>query len=324
MNGISPSRQLHHLDAAQDIADYLCAVPGAAQGVVFVGVGIGLHRTGAGKIRFYPWVEGSGAWPDEAHDVAALILRNAGRYDIYCVPNVMAGPARAKWTSVAPTEIHADVDGGLDLGLVRSIPGACAVGSGTPGHGHVYALLARAVKHHQHEQLCRALMAHLRATDAKVSDNDMLRVPGTYNFKPRADDPKADPLPVSWLIRPNGIRADPEELAALLGVVLTDEPPKPVPKAKTNGAGATVPLPVVPFDLAGHPWVRRALGRVTGDRSEDTMAVVGACARAGLTEASARWAVLQRQDLAHRLLSRTDDDVARCFGRASADLKGQP
>jgi hypothetical protein len=311
-------------DAEQDIADYITAVIGAAQGWVCVGVGIRPYRTASGRIRFRSWVEGSVVWPNEADDVAALLLKYSGQLDCYLCPNVMTGTHRAKWTSAAPREIHADVDDGrLDLDKVRAIPGACAVGSGSPGNGHVYVLLDRPVKHHQHEQLCQAQMAYFGAADSKVSDNDVLRVPGTYNFKPTVD--KLPPNPVTWQVRPSGARADPAELAALLGVELTDQPP--APKAKSPSASGGRPpagaifLPMQPFEVLRYPDVQWALDKVTPDRSGDTMHIVGECVRAGLTEAHARWAVMQRQDLAHRLRCRADDDVASCFGKARESLE---
>jgi hypothetical protein len=258
-------------------------------------------------------------WPDAADELLVLLAEHARDLDTYVCPNVLSRPQRAKHVSVGPMEAHADIDGGrLDLTRVADIPGGCAVGSGSPGNGHVYALLDRPAPHHQHEQLCRALGAHLGAKDSKCSDNDMLRMPGTWNFK-RTLDGNA-PAPVTWLIRPSGQRVEPEELAAHLGVELADEPPAPAPKAKSrsksHGGGAVGCGEVEPFDLLLYPSVRRALAKLTGDRSADTMHIVGACARAGLTKENARWAVRQRNDLAGRLDERHDDDIARAFGRA--------
>ncbi|WP_197502110.1 DNA-primase RepB domain-containing protein [Mycobacterium sp. E2733] len=301
-------------------ADYLVAVIGNTQGFVHVGVGIHPYRTDSGSYRFRRWCDCPFSWPDDADDVLMLLREYSGELDCYLAPNVMTGPQRAKWTSVAPMEVHADIDGGrLDLDKVRSIPSACAVGSGSPNNGHVYLLLTRPVSHHHHEQLCRGLSAYLGAIDSKISDNDMLRVPGTFNFKPTlAAHP---PTPVNWLLPPPTARVDPEELAAAIGVELTEEPPsttKPVTKQSTGG-GVVLADEAEPFNLDLHPQVTRALAKATGDRSADTMRVIGVCSRSGLTEANARWAVLQRDDLAERLLCRHDDDVARCFGRAFSE-----
>jgi hypothetical protein len=308
---------------ADDIADYLTAVTGAAQGYVYVGVGINPFRNAKDKIRFRAWQEFPFQWPDQADEVLAALLEFSGEHDCYLCPNVMATAERAKGNSAGAMEIHADVDGGLlNLPLVRSLPGACAVASGSPGNGHAYVLLDRPVKHHHHDQLCRGVMALFGTPDAKCSDNDMLRAPGTCNFKPTVDGNR--PVPVRWLVRPNGVRVEPEQLARLLGVELTDEPP-PKPKGhKTKSAGGGgVVFEVQPFELLLYPSVRRALARVTADRSADTMHIVGACQRSGLSEANARWAVCQREDLAQRLDQRHDDDIARCFGRASNNPKVQ-
>ena len=49
-----------------------------------------------------------------------------------------------------------------------------------------------------HQHLCRVVGDWFHATDPKISDNDMMRLPGTWNFKPRAYDPHAAPLPVRY------------------------------------------------------------------------------------------------------------------------------
>ena len=118
-------------------------------------------------------------------------------------------------------------------------------------------------------------------------------------------------------MRSDGVRIEPGELADRVGVELTDTPPKGMHKAREKsapaGGGGTAILPTDPFDLTYYPHVRRALGTVSGDRSADTMRVVRACFRSGLALVHARWAVRLREDLAHRLDQRTDDDVARCW-----------
>jgi hypothetical protein len=298
-----------------------------------VAFGVGWQRNANGKLEHEFFRQGFQPWPAAADETLALLLEGSGRLDAYACPNVLSKPERAKWTSVAQMTVHTDVDGGcLDVEKVRGIPGAFAIYSGTPGNGHVYVLLTRPVTHRQHEQLCRALKKYLGAKDSKISDNDVLRVPGTWNFKPTADDPQADPLPVTWAVRPNGVRADPEELAALLGVELTDEPVGDAPKAKSPNtsravrgkppAGAAASYSVEPFEVFGYPDIRHAMAKVSRNRSGDTMHIVGECARAGLTKANATWAVMRRKDLADRLLYECKhDDIARCFDRALNDMK---
>jgi putative DNA primase/helicase len=311
-------------DVGLDLADYLIAVVGPAPGWVHVATGWEPRRAASGKIRFGHWQPGCVVWPDEADGLAALLLEWSTKVDIYLCPYPLSGQERAKDTAVVLDKVHCDGDDGVDLAKAEAIRGACAVGSGTPRHAHVYVLLTHSVPPHHHEEFCKRLAVYLGAKDPKFSDNDLLRPPGTWNFKPRADDPKAEPLPVRWLIRPSGVRIDPEELAGLLGVELTDVPvvrvPKAGPRAKSrNGSGVVALGEVSPLDISRYPLVRRALEKNTGDRSEDIMRVVGACVRSGLTGAQARWVVRQRNDLTAKLAEVNHDDIARCYAKALED-----
>ncbi|MHA7663729.1 hypothetical protein [Mycolicibacterium sp. HS_4_1] len=298
------------------IIDYLIQVVGPAPGWLCIAVGVKPYRKNFRKFRFLRWIEQPVRWPDEAHGLVTFLRDTSEQLDCYVCPYVLSGPRRVKHTSVAPDKVHADVDDGqLDVEKVRRIPGGCAVSSGSPGNGHVYVLMTRPVPHHQHEQLCRALMAHFGAKDAKVSDNDVLRPPGTFNRKPTVG--RGEALPVVWAVKPDGVRIDPEKLAGLLGIELADGPMTVVHKAEkrdiSGGFDAAVTPPEEPFEPNRFPAVRQALATVSADRSADTMRVVRACYRSGLTLGQTRWAVRQRNDLAARLAQRHDDDVARCW-----------
>lgn len=61
----------------------------------------------------------------------------------------------------------------------------------------------------EHERLCRKLRAVFDG-DAKVSDNDVLRPPGTLNHKPTLDGGEA--VPVKWLVPFDGSRVDADTL----------------------------------------------------------------------------------------------------------------
>ena len=110
----------------------------------------------------------------------------------------------------------------------------------------------------------------------------------------------------------------PEAVAAVLGVALPP-PDTPVAPSESNKASAgpgtagSGSRDEEPVDLAFYPDIRRAVGRVSGDRSADTHRIVSACFREGLRLAQTRWAINQRDDLRERLADRTDDDVARIF-----------
>jgi hypothetical protein len=104
---------------------------------------------------------------------------------------------------------------------------------------------------------------------------------------------------------------EPQTLAAELGVTLPD----PINTA-TGGATAGGSAPAAePLNLDHYPTVRAALDTNTGDRSEDTMRVLGACFDDGLTYAQACGVVHQRPDLADRLADRNDDDLQRCWNK---------
>jgi hypothetical protein len=289
-----------------DLRVYLDAVFGApAAGVLIVGTG-----------RDRNHAETAFNWPEERRQAEAEILREASLTDVYVCPYLMRTPKRSKGYAVTRQLVHADVDGGLDAGKVRALGGfAFAVASGTPGHGHVYVALNRPVSLEQHTALCRALGRHFGNADAKISDNDLLRPPGTLNHKPNDGGPQ----PVSWLVYPAGT-VDPEVLAHVLGISLAQW----AVAGHANGHGGGGPGGAgEPFDLTEYPSVQAALARNTGDRSEDTMAVVAACYDAKLTLAQTRLAVSRNVDLAQRLRERHDDDVRVCWDKIDDDRRKQ-
>ncbi|MFG1931311.1 hypothetical protein ACGFK1_11720 [Mycobacterium sp. NPDC048908] len=286
-----------------DIRDYLAAVADGMSGVLHVATGA-RGRWDDGKYRFDGWTETRFAYPAEAGLAAREMLRAAEDSDVYVCPYVTRGDKRSKGAAVAHVLVHADVDSGdLDAERVRAIPGAFAVSTGTPGHGHVYVRLTREVGADDHRALCIGLRDHLGA-DSKISDNDLLRAPGTRNHKAAAMG--SETAEVDWLVRP-GNRVDPAPLAEFLGVILG----RPVAASATNGAAVAEPV-----DLSRCAGVRAAVDCNTGDRSADTMRIVHACCEGGLTLAQTRWVIASRADLAQRLADRTDDDVHNCWLKA--------
>ncbi len=262
------------------------------------------------------WTEASYAWPTKRGrllDDVARELVSGKRVDVYVSPYVRATKRRSKGDAVSRRLLHADRDGlePLDLweGLLAMLPGAFVVDSGSPGHVHIYLPVTRDLDLAAHELLCRGLAAKLGRTDSKFSDNDLLRLPGTVNFK---HDP---PRPVRWLRKPGpGAQPTVAYLESVLDVDLAAAPP-PSP----NGRGpATAAAPVVEVDDEERlpSRVREALKVVTGDRSEDTFRVVAACYSAGLTLADTRGVIILRDDLRGRLAGRHDDDVLTCWLRA--------
>jgi len=298
---------MSELDSLNEYLDML----DDAEGYLHTATGIGPHFDENGKYSHRHWRERSYRWPAERRNVVGDLLAAAEDSDAYVCPYVAADKRRRKHGAAARSRVHADVDhANLDATEVVRL-GGWAVASGTPGHAQVYISLAQSVTSAQHEALCRGLCDRLGGDRAKVNDNDLLRAPGTRNHKARAAGGEASPVAV--LIRPSGVTVDPSALAARLGVDLDNCEPATAPTAATAATATAATAPAEPVDLEGYPAVAEALARNTGDRSADTMRVVGACHDAGLTLTQARAVVASRADLAGRLAERNDDDVLRCW-----------
>ena len=148
-----------------------------------------------GKYKHRNWHETPILWPDRAEHALALIEHNAPLGDVYICPYLMKTPHRRKGNAAWRQLVHSDVDAGLDLDLVRDL-GGFIVWSGSPGHGHIYIPLKHVVTVDQHRVLCEGLRARLGGDD-KICDNDLLRPPGTFNFKPTVMNGGGNPaLPV--------------------------------------------------------------------------------------------------------------------------------
>jgi hypothetical protein len=183
-----------------DLLDYFAACYGDTTGRLHIGVGQEPYLSSNGKYEFKNFTQSHFAYPDEAEQAEREIARESALYDVYVCPYLMWGNKRAQGAAVNRILIHADVDGALlDPDKVRTL-GGFAVGSGTPGNGHAYVPLTESVTAPQHRALCKALGACLGAKDAKISDNDLLRPPGTLNYKPTLVG--GEPAPVQWAVRP--------------------------------------------------------------------------------------------------------------------------
>jgi P4 family phage/plasmid primase-like protien len=295
-----------------DTARYFQACFGNTAGSLTVAIGHEPYISDTGKYSHKRWVEHAAPWPKRAEDAVAAVLRQAPNADVYCCPYLMRDRHRAKGNAASRVLVHADVDGRLDLDVVREL-GGFAVASGTPGHAHVYIPLSYAVTAAQHEMLCRGLAEHLGG-DAKYSDNDLLRPPGTLNHKPVAVG--GEPAVVDWLVPWDGTRRDPRMLAVQLGVDIANA--ERTPPAEGSGGDYAA----LEFALDDYRVVADALAENSGDRSADTMRVAAVCFDAGLSLAQTRWALRTRTDLAARLdefaaRRRPVDDAQNCWDKAA-------
>ena len=186
--------------SATDLRLYLDACIGDTTGVLHIAIGADPYLTADGKYRHKNWSEHRFVWPAEADDAVREMLQAAAISDVYLCPYLMWANKRAKGAAVGRRIVHADVDNGaLDHEKVRSLQGF-AVASGTPGNGHAYVALTEPIPAYWHRELCRGLGAHLGAVDFKIADNDVLRPPGTLNYKQTVAG--GEPAPVEWLVRP--------------------------------------------------------------------------------------------------------------------------
>ena len=295
---------------------FLDAVFGDAEGYTHFAVGRGAYAD-RGKYSHKSWQPLVFLWPQHADKAMRTInaaLLEPGLNDVYLCPNILKTDRRNKDTAVTHRLLHSDADIGLDSSKVAALRGF-AVGSGSPGHAHVYVPLDRAVTLAEYQVLMRGMRAYFGG-DSKISDNDLLRGVGSVNYKAVVFDGQDEPYRVEWTVKPSGARMEPEAVAAVLGVALP-APATPVEQSESKkasvGTAETGSRDEKPVDLAFYPDIRGAVGWVSGDRSADTHRIVSACFREGLRLTQTRWAINQRDDLRERLADRTDDDVARIF-----------
>ena len=182
-----------------------------------------------GKIRWRHRREQAYAWPGQRRRLIAEVMERVPYADISICPNPMRDRHRRKGNSLLRFIAHADIDGGFDAETERAVarmPGVDAVLSGTPGHAHIYVVMQVAEDEldlPNHEHLCRVLGESFGAEDPKISDNDTMRLPGTFNFKPLAYDPNAVPLPVRWAVRHRSpTTATPTRVRQFLGMRKVD------------------------------------------------------------------------------------------------------
>ena len=286
---------------SEDTRRWLETCFGDIEGWLCVAVGLKPHRDANGKYKHHQWDEVAFRWPAESDNALTYVAKAAPLGDIYMCPYPMREPRRAKGESAQRVLIHADVDGDLDEHKIAQL-GGFIVRSGSPGHGHAYIPLAWPVTPAQHEALCRGLAAHLGG-DAKYSDNDLLRPPGTWNYKSKVDG--ADPSPVAALWCGDG-KVDPLDIAGAIGVDLA----KPaITNRDTGRRHARAEHNSAPVNLDRYASVRKELDQQTKDRSADTYRIVAVCRRVGLTLAETTWVIRTRDDLRERLDDRGDDDL---------------
>lgn len=136
-------------------------------------------------------------WPaqrdDLIEDVDDALNHNDVKHEnieIFICPALRKVPSRRQGTHAPLLWVWADMDHRpteSQLDRIRGL-GAMTVLSGSEGHRHVYLELDKPVSATAHKALCLALKDAVGAKDSKIAENDLLRLPGTLNWK--TADPK--------------------------------------------------------------------------------------------------------------------------------------
>jgi hypothetical protein len=173
---------------------------GDRQGYACLCVGAGGHTGPGGRYEFGRFTQHFHRWPADRHRVLAQAMAAAAQADIYVGVLLRATPSRRAGTALAGQVAWADVDGPWTATRVQALDRleGCGVWQVTSGAGrHLYLPLEQLEPPGRLECWNRRLGA-LLAADSGWSETKLLRLPGTFNHKPRAAD-GGQAVPVGWL-----------------------------------------------------------------------------------------------------------------------------
>lgn len=306
---------------------YLDLLFGDRDGFVATAFGSEPYRDERGRYRHREWRELRFPWPADRASLVRSVeqeLATGDPVDIYVCPALRLTDARSGFggqkgtNSAPPRALWADLDQPPDVKKLTALE-ALIVDSGQPGHCHPYVLLKESVPVPTHRALNRALADYLGA-DAKWSDDALLRLPGTLNFKPAvppAGVSAGPPRPVqitmsparTWSVRDIATMLD-VDLAAVSNNVTS----KVIAPFRGNAEPAPDPLPPLVLWALHHGDV--------ADRSKAHARLVGACVDAGLTLGQTVTVCSTYGPSAEKYSDRLPDEVARFWAKASAERAG--
>jgi hypothetical protein len=300
---------------------HLEAVFGDQTGWVFIGVGTGHYVADTGKVKHKHWVERSFRWPAQTDEVVAFITEPVedGAADVYFTPTLSENPVREKPKNAKhgrkPLPVRVlgcDLDGDHDvtrLDHMRSSGGCWMTASGSDGRAHLWVPLVEPADPATAEDLVRRLAAWLDADPSVAWHGAYLRPVGTENWKPfyltgsefpagrvRFLEEPCDPV---WTV---------EMLDDLLPSVEQMSAPVDTPEAEPVVGDLSAELE----EILGEPVT------VGMDRSTRTMAAVGACVRAGLSDGQVITAMRGHAPTVEKYDGRADAEVARVIGKVRA------
>jgi hypothetical protein len=164
---------------------YCKAMWGDREGVVALGIGSNPHAVG-GKLKHKPFAQEFAQWPRDIEAIAdRAIICASRRCDVYVSPMLRTDHRRLKVNGAGGRWAWADLDGPMTaerLALLRPLGDSVRIISSGTGH-HAYFKLDEWRTPDEIEATNRALRDMLGG-DAKWSNESLLRLPGTFNFKP--------------------------------------------------------------------------------------------------------------------------------------------
>ncbi len=188
-------------DAAAEAGRWVDRVWGRRDGRALVCFGHDGHVPPGGGYRFSNFEQRSYTWPEEREELLREALHAARDADVYvgCALHELGSTGRRKATVLPASVAWADVDGEWteqrQQALSRLGVSVWQVASGARGGRHVYVPLDAQIDREQLEALNRRLSALLGGDDGWSADK-VLRLPGTWNHKPRAVGQPS--VPVRW------------------------------------------------------------------------------------------------------------------------------
>lgn len=170
---------------------YLDEMFGERKGYVSIVYG---HNPRTTKPRFAEddWQPKYYKWPSQRDDLIEDVDNALNHPDvidenieIFICPALRKTPERTRGSHAPLFWVWADMDHKPTEDQIDRINhlGGMTVLSGSDGHRHVYLPLDKPVTAVLHKALCLALKDALGAKDSKIAENDLLRLPGSLNWK---------------------------------------------------------------------------------------------------------------------------------------------
>jgi putative DNA primase/helicase len=162
-------------------------------------LGLDGHLSQNGSYEFDRFIQSFHRWPAGRRRLLAQAMAAADQADVYAGVLLRSGPSRRAGTAQAGRVAWADVDGPWTTQRAQALDrlGGWPTWQVHSGSGrHLYLPLRELEPPTRLEGWNRRL-AVLLAADSGWSETKLLRLPGTYNHKPRARGGQS--IPVAWL-----------------------------------------------------------------------------------------------------------------------------